>query len=86
MQELDTQCQGIHLSLITEWIPVDASVGLVDKLEVESKHYLKKRRTEKDQSVTDDRALQKLREEFQKAVEFGDEKVNLAVQTYELVR
>jgi len=59
--------------------------NLLDKLEVETRAYLKKRKKDKDKSVTDDRALHKIREDFQKAAEYGDEKVNLAVQTYELV-
>jgi len=58
---------------------------LLDKLEVSTRGYLKKRKTAKEGSVTDDRALQKLKDEFKKAMEMGDEKVELAIATYELV-
>lgn len=57
--------------------------GTMDKLEQSSRAYLK--RKAKDASVADDRALQKIRDDFKRAMEMGDEKIELAAQTYELV-
>jgi len=59
--------------------------NLMDKLEQATRGYLKKKRGAKDTSVTDDRALQKIRDDFKRAIEMSDEKIELAVQTYELV-
>jgi len=58
----------------------------MDKLEQSSRAYLKRKASAKDASVaTDDRALQKIRDDFKRAMEMGDEKIELAAQTYELV-
>jgi inhibitor of growth protein 4 len=57
--------------------------GLLDKLEQSTRNYLKKKRDNPE--LADERTLIKIREDFQKAMQHGDEKVELAVQTYELV-
>jgi hypothetical protein len=90
MQDLDQQTQGTVLSTSPQahiWLtptPAAASPGTMDKLEQSSRAYLK--RKTKDASVADDRALQKIRDDFKRAMEMGDEKIELAAQTYELVR
>lgn len=90
MQDLDQQTQGTLLSTSPQahiWLtptPAAASPGTMDKLEQSSRAYLK--RKAKDASVADDRALQKIRDDFKRAMEMGDEKIELAAQTYELVR
>ncbi len=60
-------------------------VALGEKLEQTTRDYLKQRKLTKSSTATDDRALQKIRDEFKRAMEIGDEKVELAVATYELV-
>lgn len=59
---------------------------MMEKLDQSTRLYLKKRRLNKEPTPEDERALQKIRNDFKQAMKAGDEKIELAAATYELVR
>lgn len=83
MRELDTRSQGNVRQLIIRTILTDG-VELIDKIEKAIKIYNQNgKRVAKD--MIDERSVKQIRSDIKTCLEYGDEKVALAVQTYELV-